>query len=285
MLVLVHTSASASQHLDSDEPEAWAMFYFTSVTLFSGLGTPRARDPGSIEAALELDSIPHLNEEQRTVGFGGTKEEDLNKSPLFARPRITVGLPWKLSLSLAYIPPIEVFHVRPHLFAMAVERPVYEHGPWTLGLRTYGQVGEVHGAYTCPQHVTHFPPGSPENLYGCEKESDDVAMQRYAGLEASGSFRIDRLYGLTPYLTLGANFLDTNFHVHAQTFGFADRTHLSADTWTFSLGTGVSIPIGDRLRVAVGLFYTPLWVTRPPETSKQSDSLLNLRTDISFRMH
>ena len=61
------------------------MFYFTAVSLFSGLGTPRSREPGSIEVGFELGAIPYLDQDQRRVGFDGTTEEDLNKSPIFAR--------------------------------------------------------------------------------------------------------------------------------------------------------------------------------------------------------
>ena len=278
------TAAAQVDHLHWDEPEAWAMFYFTSITLFSGLGAPRAREPWSVEVGLELGNIPHLSEEQRTVGFGGTKTEDLNRSPVFARPHVTVGLPWKLSLSLAYVPPIEVYGTTPNLFALALERPFYESGPWTAGLRTYGQVGHVDGDFTCPHDVTNFPPGSERNPYGCDGTSQDRAIQHYIGAEVGASYRADRLWGLTPYLTLGANYLDTKFRVHAQEFGVRDRTRHSANVWTFSLGAGVSYQISERIRWSLGLFFTPLFVTRPPDTDDESDSLLNFRTNISFRL-
>jgi hypothetical protein len=273
--------AAASDHLDDDEPESWAMFYFTSVTLFSGLGTPHTRKPWSVELAFEVGSIPHLNEEQRTVGFGGTKTDDLNKAPLFARPIVTVGLPWKLALSLSYLPPVEVFDVRAHLFALAVERPLYERGPWTFGLRTYGQLGYAKSAFTCPRHLSNFPPGSAGNPYGCNEESEDKALQHYLGFEASGSYRVAALRGLTPYLTLGANLLDTKFRVHAETFGEPDRTRLSSDTWTVSTGAGIRYPLSEKVRFSVGAFYTPLWVTRPPDTSDELDGLFNVRTALA----
>jgi len=275
-----------TQQLNSDEPEAWAMFYFTSITLFSGFGTPRARKPWSLEAGAEIDSIPHLSAEQRTVGFGGTKEEDLNNAPVFGRPRLTVGLPYKLALSLSYVPPVKVFGLRPNLFALALERPLYQRGPLRFGMRTYGQIGFVKGALTCPSSVSRFPPGSSKNPYGCEGDkSNDKAIQQYIGVEGSGSYRIDALRGLEPYLTVGANFLNAKFHVHATTFDAPDRTHLSSDTWTVSLGAGLTYPLTQRIRIAAGVFYTPLWVTRPPRTSEESDSLVNARTEISYDFH
>ena len=84
------------------EPEAWAMKYFNSVSLLTGLGPPRVREPWSFEIGLELDTIPRLDEDQRRVGFGGAKVEDLNRLPAFFRPRLTIGLPAKWSLDVAY---------------------------------------------------------------------------------------------------------------------------------------------------------------------------------------
>jgi len=272
------------ENLDFDRPEAWAMNYFTSIALLAGLGTPYSREPGSLEAGLELGWVPRVSKKDRRVGFNGVKEEDLNKAPILVRPRLTVGLPQRFALTLAYLPPIEVFGVRPHLFAFALERPIYEQKPWTVGLRAYGQVGTIKGDFTCPGEVVRFPSGSAKNLFGCETESNDKTTQRYGGLELSGSYRIDRAGGLMPYLAVAGNFLDTKFQVHARTFGFRDRRRLSADTWTFSVSTGVTYPLGERLSLHVGLFYSPLWVTRPPATSNQDDDLLNARALLTYRL-
>jgi hypothetical protein len=273
-----------TEHLDSDRPEAWALNYFTSVSLLAGLGAPRSREPGSVEIGFELDWIPKINKAKRRVGFNGLKEEDLNKAPIFARPRLTVGLPWRFSLIVSYLPPIELFGVEPNLFAFALERPLYECNPWTVGLRAYGQLGEVEGAYTCPSDVAKFPPGSPQNPFGCQKESSDIATLRYGGVELSGAYRIERARGLTPYLAVAGNLLDTRFQVDALTFGLRDRRRLTAETWTFSASAGVIYPLTERFSLSVGLFYSPLWVTRPPATSSQNDALFNARALLTCRL-
>ncbi len=282
--VPARADSAGEDRLRSDAPEAWAMFYFASATSFSGFGTPRAREPGSVDVFLDLANIPHLGPEERRVGFDGEKREDLNKSPLFGRPGITIGLPWKTSLSVGYVPPIKLFGVRPNLVSLALERPLLERGPVTLGVRAHSQFGRIRGPYTCPGRVLKFEPGSDENAFGCEAKSNDTAIQRYVGLELSGSYRIDALRGLAPYLVLGVNYLNTEFHVHAFTFGEKDRTRLAADTWTFSLGGGVTFPLGDRIRLALGVLYTPLWVSNPPETPDESDSLVQVRGEISYQL-
>ena len=151
LMILAGTSSSGAQVIDDveelqwDRPEAWAMKYFSSVSIFTGLGPPRNREPWSFELGLELDSIPHLTEDQRRVGFGGAKVEDINRLPAFFRPRLTIGLPARWSLDVAYVPPVEIRGVKSHLFAVAGERPVHASGPWTLGIRLYGQIGRVDG--------------------------------------------------------------------------------------------------------------------------------------------
>lgn len=272
-----------TEHLASDRPEAWAMNYFTSVTLLAGLSVPRSRTVGSIELGLELDSIPQLSAAERRVGFNGTKEEDLNQAPIFGRPRVTLGLPGRFALLLSYLPPVEIFGLKPNLFAFALERPLYESDPWTFGIRMYGQIGDVEGAFTCPEEVARLPPGSPKNPNGCEEESADRVTQHYAGLEFSGAYRIEHLGGLSPYFAVAGNFLDTRLRVDNVTFGVRDQRQLVAETWTFSLSAGVAYPLTKQCTLSVGLFYSPLWVTRPSATSSENDGLLNARALLTYQ--
>ncbi len=74
---------STVQHLSFDSPEAWALKYFTSSTLLSGLQPPEdvdeVRGTGSITVGLETGWLPALNAERARVGFSGKKQEDVNK--------------------------------------------------------------------------------------------------------------------------------------------------------------------------------------------------------------
>ena len=282
--ILAQTVIDGTEHLSSDRPEAWAMNYYTSVTLLAGLSVPRSREFGSIEVGAELDWVPQLSDAQRRVGFDGTKEEDLNKAPVFGRLRVTIGLPGRFALTLSYLPPIRIFGVKPNLLAFALERPLYESDPWTIGMRMYGQIGDVEGAFTCPGDVVKYPPGSPQNLYGCEKKSADKSTQAYGGLEFSGAYRIEQAGGLTPYIAVAGNFLDTEVRVNAQTYGVLDHRHLAAQTWTFSLSAGFAYPLADKLKLSVGMFYSPLWVTRPPATTSENDGLVNVRALLSYQL-
>jgi hypothetical protein len=272
-----------TEHLYPARPEAWVMNYYTSVTLLAGFGPPRSRPLGSIEVGIEGDWLPSLSAKERLAGFNGTTEIDTNRCPVFFRPRATVGLPWRFALTVSYLPPIELCGVKPHLFAFALERPLYEHLAVRVGIRAYGQIGDIEGDFTCPKDVTRFALGSPQNSLGCQKKSSDSIAMRYGGLELSGAYRIAQANSLTPFLAVALNYLDTRFQVDALTFGFHDRRRLAADTWTFSMHAGATYPLTARLSLSIGLFYSPLWVVRPPKTSSQNDALLNVRSMLSYQ--
>ncbi len=274
------------EELDFDRPESWAMKYFTSISLLTGLGAPEARKPGSIEVGLELGSVPHLDREQRTVGFDGSKEEDLNKTSVFARPRVTIGLPSRFSLTAAWLPPVEMNGAKSNLFSAALERPLAKVRGWGLGARIHGQIGEVDGDFTCNAEDVAFAPGSEGNRFGCEAVSDDTVSLEYLGFELIGSYELGRTGGPTLHLGVGVNDMDLEFQVNASTFGFVDRTLQLTEGTTISFDFGATWRLGDeRTRISAELFYSPLDIERQGRGSVESDDLLNLRVMASFRVH
>jgi hypothetical protein len=274
-----------TEHLRFDRPEAWALKHFDSATLLSGLETPRTIAPGSISVGFEIGWLPSLNQTERRVGFDGTKEEDLNKAPVFPRLRVTVGLPKRLSVTVAADPPIRAFGTTAKLLAIGIGRPVYEDGRWTAGLRGYGQVGSVEAAFTCPQSVLGFAPGSTENTYGCQAESSDTATLRFLGGEVSVAYRPGgRTRAFSPHAAVGLNYFDVAFQVNALTFGYIDHTHLLSHGATVSTSGGVSYPLTRRFELAVDLFYAPLSVRRVVGAPAQNDGLLNVRALFAYRL-
>src|SRR5690242_13318362 len=62
-------------HVGFDRPEAWALKYFASATLLSGLeppDPPELRRIGAITLGLEVNWMPTLDAGQQRVGFNGT---------------------------------------------------------------------------------------------------------------------------------------------------------------------------------------------------------------------
>jgi len=267
------------EELDWDRPEAWAMKYFNSVSQFTGLGAPRAREPWTFELGLELDTIPQLSEDQRRIGFGGVKVEDINRLPAFFRPRLTIGLPAKFSLDVAWVPPVELEGVTTNLFAIALERPLYSSGPLVLGARLSGQLGTVEGDFTCTEDEAGYPPGSPDNVWGCEAPSEDELTLNHVSIAFTGGYEVKKT---TFHWGLAATYMDMEFQVDAVYFGVIDNTLLLADGWTWSVNGGASWRLSRLLSLAAELFYSPLSVVRPPSTESENDGLFNLRTMLRF---
>lgn len=275
-----------TEDLDFDRPESWAMKYFANVTQLTALGAPRERRPGEVEIAVEGGWIPHLDVDERRVGFNGTKTEDLNKLAAFARPRITVGLGGGFSLTAAWIPPVELEGVEANLLALALERPLAVRGPWGLGARLYGQSGEVEGDFTCTDEDLVAPPGEPGNEFGCQAPSEDSYDLTTLGLELVGSYDLRGERAPQLHFATAANYQDLEFQVDALRFGFRDRNLLRTDGWTWSAAAGATWSLGEAARLATEVFYAPLEVDRPgsgrPDTENETDALLNARLMVGF---
>lgn len=267
------------EDLAMDRPEAWAMGYFTSTSLLTGFGVPEAVEPGSLEVDLEVGWIPELDEEERRVGFIGTKVEDVNKAPVLARLRGTVGLPGGFSATVGYTPPVEVFDgLEAHLVAASLNRPLARGRTWRLGGRVFGQWGLIEADITCPEEAVGADPR--ESFIRCDAPSADEMTMRYLGAELSAAREAGGAW--VPYASVAAQHLDMEFQVDALYNGLADRSRLTADGWTWSATAGVGYRRPGGMRLAAEVFYTPLEVDRGDGT--ETDPLLNLRALVTYRL-
>ncbi len=272
-------------HIGFDRPEAWGLKYFASASLLSGLPaepSPENHRVGSITVGVELGWMPGLDSGQQRIGFFGKAPEDLNKAPIFARPVVRVGLPWKLTAVAAGPPPFELFGVTPHLLAFGLERPVVERPQWEVGWRGYGQVGSVKGAFTCPQGVLPFAPGSANNPTECVGRSADLATLRYVGMEFQFSHRLVRAPRVIPHVAIGGNFIDGAFQVHAPVEDGLDETRLWTRGGTLSTSGGLTFLVTRRMEFTVDAFYSPLWVQRAPGAPTTNDGLFNVRAMLGY---
>ena len=273
-------------HIGFERPEAWGLKYFASSSLLGGLPAPPPGEDyrfGAITVGLEMDWLPQLDAGQQRIGFNGRAFEDLNKAPIFARPVVRIGLPDKFSVVIAAPLPFELFGVRAHLLSFGLERPLVQRGRWTLAWRGYGQVGSVKGAFTCPNGVLGFAPGSPGNPTSCVGESADVATHRYAGSEFEFSYRLPRNPKIVPHVAAGGNFIDAAFQTHAPVTAGLDQTRLWTRGGTFSGTAGITYLVTQRAAFTVDAFYSPLWVQRNATAARTNDSLFNVRALLSYR--
>jgi hypothetical protein len=209
----------------------------------------------------------------------------VNKAPVFMRPVVRIGLPWRLTAVVAGPPNIEVFGVTPHLFALGVERPIMERESWTLGWRGSGQVGSVQAAFTCPQQALGFPPGSPGNPTSCVGTSADEATLRYIGTEIQATYRAPLIPRLTPHVAVGYNYVNSVFQINAPVVKGIDHTRLWTSGNVVTGTAGASYRLTKRMAFTVDAFYAPLFIRRNATGGRANDGLFNVRALISYTVH
>lgn len=278
------TRIAPEEDLDFDRPESWGMKYFGSLVVMTGLGGPPELAPGGFELALEGGWVPTLSEEERTVGFLGQKEEDINRTSVFGRLRVSAGLPGRFTLTAGYVPPLEVDGIRPHLLALGLGRPLFEGRSFRLDGRLTVQQGTLEGDITCPESDVRAGDDPEANPFNCLEPSDDEMTLRTAGLELTGSWRLRTAPRISPYLGLAGHWFDNEFQVQARYGSIVDRTLLLSDGTTWSATAGAGYDLGPRTRLAGELFYSPLDVVRDPQEGTENDALFNARVLVGFKL-
>ncbi len=266
--------------IDFDRPESWAMKYFTSVALLTGLGVPGGLGSSGFLIAFEGGYVPTLSDAQRTVGFNGTKREDLNKTSAFGRVRVTAVVGSGIEITGAYVPPVELNGAKPHLFAAAIGVPLVRADGWRLGARAYGQVGAIEGDFTCDQETVDAGSDPVANPFGCDALSSDKTHQNYLGGEVGAAASAGRV---EPYVTLGANWFTTKFETDAITNGTPDHSTFETSGLTFHGTAGLRFELTPRVLVSGEVFYSPLGVDRMGSGTSANDGLLNGRALFAFR--
>ena len=289
LMVLLAGSAAAqtvlapTERLTFDRPESWALQYFTSASMLSGLGPDTSEARGGIRLEIESGWVPPLSAAQQQVGFAGTAAEDLNKAPLLLRPRVRIGVTERLTLIAGGVPPVHAFGVTPKLIDLGAEWTMIDGAHWRAALRAHGQTGTVTGAFTCPAGVVSAAPGSAGNPTGCQTTSDDAATLRYGAVEFAIARRLAGT-AVTPHASIALNAIDSHFQVDAHTFGRIDETALFTHGFTGSASAGASVPIGSRFVIVADMFYSPLMVQRTTTAPSALNGFLNVRALVSYRL-
>lgn len=274
-----------TEMLDFDRPESWAMKYFASLALLTDMGVPRTRSAGEIELGFEGGHVPQLTDEQRRIGFNGTKLENVNRTRFIGRVRGSVGLGNGLTAELGYTPPIEVSGARPHIFALAVERPFELSPSLRLAVRGHGQVGTIEADITCGAAEVAAGDDPRRNPFQCVAPSKDESRQNVVGLELVAGY--DGRSRFKPYAGIGVNYMDLEFRIDALYSGgrIEDHTVQLTSGATVSATAGLTYEASERFRVTAGLFHSWLSIVRPPSNGPASEGLLNGRVLLSYRIH
>jgi len=279
--LLGHDGLDIEERLAKDRPEFWAMKLVGSELLMTAMEAPHGTEPGRIELGLEAGWLPSLNEQQRLIGFTGTKEENVNRTPVFGRPRISLGLPHNVTVTAGYVPPVRIDGIRPNILTFAASRPVIVSQVWRLAVRAHGLIGNLQGDITCDRETVSAGLDPVRNPYLCEAPSNDTMSIRAGGLEVSSGFAVAR--SLEPYLTVALNYFDTKFQTDARYSGIVDHSRLLGAGSALAVGGGLSYPISRRVRIAGEAFYTPLDVQRLGQP-RITDGLFNLRAMVAYEL-
>lgn len=278
------------EKVTATSPEAWAMRWFAAALVDGGAGGPATLEPGRFELGVEALEIPHLSARQRTVGFDGTKTEDLNRTPLAARPEVSLGLPGGLVATVGWIPPVELDGAKANVLTLSLGRSFRLGDRGRVGLRAAAAHASIRGDFTCPAAAAAAGDDPVGNPYGCDEPSNDQQRFDTVGLTAAFGWRLGTR-PTSPELTLavGSHRFDGTFHVDAIYVGFQDETHLTNKSWITTATAGLAVPLGERTRLDIAAHYAPLSVERHvgtgPLERRERDDLFQFRAGFAVRLH
>jgi hypothetical protein len=268
--VCAQDTVMTRDRVDFDSPEGWAMAHATSSTMTHAARPLQTIPEGNIRLSVELGSIPHISAADTRVGFGGFKLEDLNKSPVFGRATAHYSLPGEFVASLSWTPPVRINGAKARdLFAVTLERRMYQGPIWQFGARLYAQTGAITGDITCSRDVVANTPGSAENPFGCRAPSRDIATLDHHGFVLS----VARSMGDTwqPFAGLALTRMTPEVRVRANVFEIHDRSEVHTRGTTTSMTLGTTHQINPEWSWSAALRYTPLDVRRPFTVGTRSD--------------
>jgi hypothetical protein len=271
--------ATGNELLGPDTTESWAMNYVEATTLMTAFGGQPQLDAGQLTIAGDIGSVPRLSQEQQRVGFGGLKQEDLNKSPAFGRIRLGIGLPAGWMAELGWTPPIEINGIRTRdLFAFALGHQLFESDAFAVSARAFGQHGDAEGDITCPADVVGN--SDPEiNPAGCIGPSRDRIALRHYGADLTAAWDVDRWHWHT---TLGVVRMEPTVQVDAPLETVRDRTRLVSRSVRPYLALGGGYDIGARWRASLEILHVPLAVKRDPNGDAEHNGLTSVRVQLRY---
>ena len=274
------------EQLDEGRPEAWAMRWFSAALTPTAFGVPDASEPGRLELALEAAWIPQLSEEQRTIGFDGTKVEDLNRSPVAGGPRVWYALPAGWTVDATWMPPIEVDGATANLVGVGAARPLWEGEGLRLGFRLSAFAGDLKGDFTCSEDEAAAGPDPEANPYACEAASNDELDLAVFALELAAARRFERWPEAEAWVAAIVRHVDATFQVDARYAGLIDHTRLDYDGLDWGVAAGLGWRAGEQWRWVAEVDWTPLDVDVEPVGRGHDvyDPMINVRLGIGYRL-
>ena len=268
------------ENLASTRPEAWAMNYVAASTLMTAFGATPVLPAWGWGVALDLGYIPRLSEQQQRVGLHGIKLEDLNRSPVFGRLRVILGLPGDFVAELGYTPPLSIDGTQPlDLVALSIGRRLYEGDSFSLSTQIFGQHGRAQGDITCPARLAGVT-DRQQNPFGCQAPSNDHIMLNYYGIEATSAWSAESWHA---HASVGVVRTEFSVQVDALTSNVHDRSYLVARGSMPFATIGASRDLDAQWNLGVEFLYVPLRVQRELDGPTENDPLKSVRLQLLYR--
>ena len=259
----VVTKSGAQCRVESSSNEGKLLAFYTAPITFSMATAPEVLPPASIRLGAEGEYIPKPDPAIERTGLCFTqKSEHTSLSPVFGRPRITIGGPFGFALEAAYLPPVTIARATPNLFSFAVSHSHrFNVGPAvsgaTLSLRFHGTFGNVKGPITCPRSsLQTTDPSAP--CYGTTPSKDTFHPDMLGGEAAVGFAPGSGIFSW--YGGAGANRIDPHFQVGFDGLaGNHDRTQveLSEPLWRPTIFGGVTAAVRNIFDVGAQVYSVP----------------------------
>ena len=281
LFLFLSCTVYGDQKVDLDSPEGWAMAFMTASAQNLGQVLPHSVDVGDLSISAELSSIPRLTREQQRIGFGGFKDEDLNKSPAFGRLRANIGLPWNLNAEISWTPPLQINGSKPdHLWGAALSKPLVNNEKIGIGLRLFLLRGGVTASVTCSEDVINFAPYTLQNTAGCVGLSDDKLKMDHEGVEVFLSF--NNASAILPWISLAASNIDNFVEIDAPLEVGRQRETIYSSGTIQTLSVGFDYEINENWSLNASSSYTPLDAQRPNDNS-DNDDFWNVSVGLTIR--
>lgn len=235
--------------------------FFAAPIAFSPSGAVSSMGAGEVRLGFEATYVPSPSREITSpeVCYTSAKTENTELSPVFPRPRITVGLGAGFAIEASYLPPITVMDATPNLFSVALgySRAMGAGGTVAL-LRAHATVGEVKGPITCAPDV--IQDSNASGVCYADEPSEDTYKPNMVGLE--GAIGFGGSSRLRTYLGAGVTSLMPRFHVgFTDLLNNVDTTRVEVDLTRVALFGGAAFRLNSRVWLTTELYSVPQDVT------------------------
>ena len=270
-----------AEKVDITSPEGWGMSYQTASSLNLSDGFIEDLKLGDFRISAEVSNIPSLNAKQQKIGFGGFKYEDLNKSPVFGRGKVSSGFYWNSVLELSLTPSIEINGAKPkNLWGLAWSKNLLQNDDYNLGLRIYKLNGSATAAVTCSKDVVAEPLYSSGNFSGCIGTSSDKLNFTHNGFE----FILSKLNQtkLMPWISYARTNISPSVHIDAPLEFIRERAFVETAGNLNTINIGLNYYMSNQWRFNIGTSYTPLDVQRL-EPAGGNDNFWNIKLSLAWK--